>query len=215
MSVRRGNVRGMRAALGFRPHTGWACAVVLGGAVRSPVVLLRRRVELSDPGLPWQPYHAAAQLRPDAAADLVGQACAAAADAAHSAVDALAAEVRAGGHELSGVGVPVGRTAVPDSLATVLASHPLMHAAEGELFRSVLADAAARHGLPAVRMTARDLPVEVCAELGCTDVELRRRLTDLGRPVGRPWRQDEKEASLAAWVVLAAPAEAPAAGQGR
>jgi hypothetical protein len=64
----------VRTTLGFRPHTGWTCAVALGGEPRAPGLVARRRLELSDPAVPWQPYHAAAQLRPDAAADLVREA---------------------------------------------------------------------------------------------------------------------------------------------
>jgi hypothetical protein len=34
--------------------------------------------------------------------------------------------------------------------------------------------------------------------------ELKRRVTDLGRSLGAPWSQDEKFATLAAWLALAA-----------
>jgi len=33
--------------------------------------------------------------------------------------------------------------------------------------------------------------------------ELMRRVTELGRPLGSPWSQDEKFATLAAWLALA------------
>jgi hypothetical protein len=32
--------------------------------------------------------------------------------------------------------------------------------------------------------------------------DLARRVTELGRPLGSPWSQDEKLASLAAWLAL-------------
>jgi len=34
---------------------------------------------------------------------------------------------------------------------------------------------------------------------------LLRRITELGKPFGSPWSQDEKFATLAAWLALAAP----------
>jgi len=34
--------------------------------------------------------------------------------------------------------------------------------------------------------------------------ELMRRVTELGRSFGAPWSQDEKFATLAAWLALAA-----------
>jgi hypothetical protein len=194
----------MRAALGFRPHTGWTCAVALGGDVRSPEVVARRRLELSDPAVPWQPYHAASQLRLDAAADLVGEAERVAAEAATAALGDLVETLRAAGHDVVGAAVPAGKAAIPASLEKVLASHPLMHAAEGQLFRDVLAEAAAAHGLAVWRVPAHALAEYVCAELGCTGDTLRDLLAGLGRTIGPPWRQDEKEATLAAWIALLA-----------
>jgi hypothetical protein len=194
----------MRVALGFRPHTGWSCAVALGGEARAPTVVARRRLELSDPSVPWQPYHAAAQVRLDAAADLIREAEEVAMDAAEAALGQLLDELRAAGHDVVGAVVPAGKTAAAASLAKVLASHPLMHAAEGELFRTVIAVAAAARGLRVERVPAHTLTEEVCAELGCTERSLRERLTELGRSVGPPWRQDEKESTLAAWMALAA-----------
>ena len=54
--------RAKPAALGFRAHSGWAAAVVVGGSPGSPVVLDRRRIELIDSTIPGQPYHAAAEM---------------------------------------------------------------------------------------------------------------------------------------------------------
>jgi hypothetical protein len=195
----------MRTALGFRPHTGWTCAVALGGGIRSPEVLVRRRLELSDPAVPRQPYHAASQLRLDAAADLVDEAQRVAGEAAATALGDLLRELRADGHDVVGAVVPAGKAAIPASLEKVLASHPLMHAAEGELFRGVLVEAAAAHGLPVSRVPAHTLAEEACAELGCGGEALRELLAGLGRTVGPPWRQDEREATLAALIALAAP----------
>jgi hypothetical protein len=196
----------MRTALGFRPHTGWTCAVALAGDVSAPAVVARRRLELSDPAVPWQPYQAASQLRPDAAMDLVREAERVAGEVTAAALGALLAELHAAGHEVVGAVVPSGRSALPDTVPRTLASHPLMHAAEGELFRDALVGAATEHGLRVVRAPAEGLREEVCAELGCSEDALGALLAGLGRAVGPPWRQDEKEGTLAAWIGLAAPA---------
>ena len=47
------------ARLGFAPHSGWAALVVVAGRPRSPEVVLRQRIEMTDraPGAA-QPYHA-------------------------------------------------------------------------------------------------------------------------------------------------------------
>jgi hypothetical protein len=38
-----------------------------------------------------------------------------------------------------------------------------------------------------------------------SEPELRRAVTELGRPLGGPWRADEKTATLAAWMALTPP----------
>ena len=47
-----------RAAIGFADHTGWAIAVVVAEREASFDVLCRERLQLLDPSLPAQAYHA-------------------------------------------------------------------------------------------------------------------------------------------------------------
>src|SRR6266571_4786581 len=72
-TLRSSTRTGRSASLGFRLHAGWATAVALGGPAPSPVVLLRRRVELWDPKVPESagPWHAAMENPGPAAATLV------------------------------------------------------------------------------------------------------------------------------------------------
>ena len=183
----------MRAALGFRPHSGWTTVVALGDDDGTVAVLERRRVELIDPELPRQMYHAAAQLGLDSgAADLVRRAERNARETARHAVGALIADLSGiRGVDVISVGLPAGKTRVRTELATVLRSHALLHAAEGELYREVLGDAC-------------DLPVHLVAahELAEQKEARRESLMELGRAVGPPWRQDEKNATICAWLAL-------------
>ena len=48
----------------------------------------------------------------------------------------------------------------------------------------------------------RDLPALCAAALGVSEGALRKRLAELGRELGPPWRQDQKSATLAAWLAL-------------
>jgi hypothetical protein len=193
----------VRAALGFRPHTGWATAVALGGDLRSPEVLDRRRLDLSDPVLPRQAFHTASELSPEGARELVGQAEQAAGETAVLAVSGLLDELRARGHDIVAAGVPAESARIPTELERILASHAYLHAAEGRLFRQVLADAAGRCGLLVSRVPVRELTVDAEETLGLSHEALLAALADLGRPLGPPWRQDEKDATLAAWLALA------------
>jgi hypothetical protein len=54
----------IKAALGFRVHSGWAALVVLAGATEPPSILIRRRIEIADSKIAGskQPYHAAQTL---------------------------------------------------------------------------------------------------------------------------------------------------------
>ena len=190
--------------VGLRAHTGWAVAVSLAGPPDGPVVVDRRRLDLTDPELPRQAFHVAADLDRAAAADLVERAAASAEVIAERALRQLVAELRAGGHRVAGTGVALGRGRPPGTLDRILASHPAMHAAEGELYREVLVRAGESCALPVTGVPERDLPGHAAAGLGIPVSELRLRLVELGRACGPPWGQDQRSAALAAWLALLA-----------
>jgi hypothetical protein len=196
----------MRAAVGFRPHSGWACAVAVT-ATRD--VVDRARVDLSAPGVPVQPFHAAAGMDLAAAAALVDHVHAVAAAAAATGLDEIAASLDAAGHELVAVGLPVGNLAIPADLETILRAHPLLHAAEGDLFRQVIAEAAQARGLSVVEVLARDMAGQARRMLGLDDAALLSVLKDAGWRLGPPWRRDEKEATMLGWLALDPPAIPP------
>jgi len=187
------------AALGFRAHSGWASLVAIAGPRADPVVVVRRRIELVR-RTPRQPFHAA-EGRPFAAAEgLIRRSQDEAATLAERAVRDTLGELRAGGREpvACGLLVAAGRP-LPD-LRTVLASHALIHAAEGELFRDVLRQASRRCGLSVVEVRERDLEERAARSSGCSAAELRERLAHWGKLLGPPWTQDEKRSALVAWI---------------
>ena len=87
-------------------------------------------------------------------------------------------------------------------LAEILASHALIHTAEGELFRDVLRQASLRCGLRLAEVRERDLEEQASRSLRRSPAELQRRVADWGRALGSPWTQDEKRAALVAWLAL-------------
>jgi hypothetical protein len=190
------------AALGFRSHSGWAVLVAVAGSSTQPAVVLRRRIELSR-ATPRQPFHAA-EGRPFADAEaLIRRSTDEAQALAEGAVQDALSELRAGGDEpvASGLLVASGR-ALP-GLRETLASHALIHAAEGELFREVLRNACRRHGLRAVEVKERELDDWAARALQRPQAEIKRQLVEWGRALGPPWTQDQKRAALAAWFALA------------
>jgi len=191
------------AALGFRAHSGWAALVAVAGPVAEPVAVARRRVELSR-RTPRQPFHAA-EGRPFAAAeDLVRRSTGEAAELAERAVREAVAELRAMGHEPVASGLLLAQGRPLPGLRDVLASHALIHAAEGELFRDVLRQASRRCGLRLVEVRERELEERAAQSLGRSAVDQQRRLTEWGKALGSPWTQDEKRAALVAWLALTA-----------
>jgi hypothetical protein len=192
------------AAIGFRAHSGWAAAVAITGPLEAPVAIARRRIEMQERGAtgPSQPYHAAVGLALDEAAQLVEHYAARAAALAVESLRSLIEDLRRLGHGVSGCGLPLasGRRLPP--LAGILASHPLLHSAEGELFREALRAASRGCGLPLVEVKERDLFTRAAADLHLPVSETERHIAAMGKAIGPPWRQDQKFAAAAAWLAL-------------
>jgi hypothetical protein len=205
MTARSANVGGT-AALGFAPHSGWSALVGLGieaGGAR-PRLLDRRRVELcafEDPGSK-QPYHAVEGLPIDEAARRLASFQASAERLAHEALAPVLSSLAAEGHRVVGVGIldSAGRRGA--SLEATLASHALIHTADGDHFRNAIAAAAARHALEVTRVRARELDARAADVLHQIPDDLRDAVKVLGRGAGPPWGADQKAAALLAWIVL-------------
>ena len=87
-----------KLAIGFRAHTGWAVAVALAGPPSAPAVVDRRRLDLTDPEVPRQAFHVAADLDAGAAEELVERATRTAETLAERAVRGLVGELASAGH---------------------------------------------------------------------------------------------------------------------
>ena len=93
---------------------------------------------------------------------------------------------------------------LPDSLEEVLASRALTCAADGMLYRELLAEQAQDLGLAVHRYPRRSDPVaEASAALDRTEEEIAGLLSRFGREVGPPWRKEHRRAAAAALCVLA------------
>jgi hypothetical protein len=183
----------MRVGLGLRAHSGWAAMVAVAGAMDGPVVLDRRRIVIFDPKMAGskQPYHAAAELPFAEGESLVKRAIASSRDMAVEALSAAVAALRSQGHEVAACGVLVGSGKALPSLERIFASHPLIHTAEGEMFRDVLIAAARECGLTVT--TVREKEVEAASVA---------RVASLGKQIGPPWTQDQKYAVIAGLSAL-------------
>jgi len=194
-----------RAAVGFRAHSGWAAAVAVAGPADAPAAIARRRIEMVDRGVPGaaQPYHAAAGLNVRDAERIVTNCAARAALLAQRALAAMVEELLSAGYAVTGCGLLLASGRPLPALESILASHPLIHTAEGELFREALRAACRECGVPVAAVKERELFTRGTAELGIPADALQRRLSEMGRAMGTPWRQDEKYAAMVGWLALA------------
>jgi hypothetical protein len=194
----------LNVAFGMKAHSGWAALVVLGkGDGDGDVAVVdRRRIELVEDDWAKQPYHAAEDLKGDAARDLVERGV----DSAHRiAVREMRAAVKRERERDNEV--PVCAVLVVDpmphwSVEEILAVHFRMHRAEGALFREALVDAARACGLRVVAIPEKLLTQHAEKTLGTPASGLAKRIAALGKSVGPPWGKDQKDAALAALVAL-------------
>lgn len=191
--------------MGVAPHSGWAAVVVLGRAPKNPTVLARSRIDLIEAGFPRskQPYHAVEALGIEEAAQHLDRYRAQAEGMAYSALHQLDQNLGRQGYGLRSIGVLESAGRKGDSLHSILASHALIHTADGDHFRNAVAAAAERMGIAVRRVPARDLEsrAETCLHQPLS--RLRSVVGDMRAQVGPPWGADQKNAALLAWLLLA------------
>jgi len=194
------------AAIGLRPHSGWAALVVVAGPTRFPQVVGRRRIEIADPKIPGskQPYHAAENLELRKAARLLARCERGSLELARRAFREALDDLRGRGYAAVNCGLLLASGRALPPLESILASHALIHTADGEHFRNALAAAAEGHELAVTRIREREVLAAASEKLGVPADQLARRVADMGKPLGSPWTQDQKLATLVGWLALAA-----------
>ena len=198
-----------QAALGFRVHSGWTALVAVSLEKNAPVVLARQRVHLVETFTYGfrQPYHTAEEMLMGQAREFIERVRDEARRLAHGAILGLQSDLQKQGIALKGCGLLLASGRPLPDLEKILASHALIHTADGELFREAIVHASARSGLAMCTVKERELLDRAGQAFRMKSAALLQRVTELGRPLGSPWTQDEKFATLAAWLALTAPAK--------
>ncbi len=194
-----------QAALGFRVHSGWAAAVVVSLEKGAPVVLARQRAQLVETFTYEfrQPHHTAGKMPFEKAGKFITRVRTEARQLAYQAILGLQSDLEKQGYKLNRCGLLLASGRPLPELSKILASHALIHTADGELFREALLHASARCGLQDFRIKEKELLQRAGQVLRLKGDGLMRQVTELGRPLGSPWSHDEKFAALAAWLALA------------
>jgi hypothetical protein len=195
-----------QAAIGISAHSGWGAVVAITGSPQAPEVLERRKIAISDPARAGssQPYHFA-QAQPLPAAERHLADCAAASvRLAVAGLEETLAELRRRNTAIAGCAVLLRSGRSLPTLPAILKSHALIHTAEGEFFRQAFWRASERLKVPVAGFRERDIENEVRNFLGSRAGALIECVANLGKTVGPPWTADQKNASLAAMLLLQA-----------
>lgn len=192
----------MNVVFGFKAHSGWAALVALAKSGRDYEIVARRRVELVDEEWAKQPYHAAEELPTNEARDLVKRGVQSAHRIARRELQAALKQQRELGNEVTGCAVLVGNPMPDWNVDQILAVHFRMHQAEGVLFREALVEAAKACNLKVITPPEKTILQEAEKRLRRSANDLNQTLKQLGKAAGAPWGKDQKDATLAALIML-------------
>jgi hypothetical protein len=187
-------------ALGFRIKSGYAVAVVLAGHSKSPTVVARRVVDLSDPDAPEtrQPYHDRT-FKEEHDARKIARRVTIVKRCAKKSMNALVEEACGTAEKHARAALVVGSVLDPAKIGN---PHIRAHAHEGRLFRVVVEDALRSHGIECDVIVEKQLATKAAADLQRPDAEIKRALAAFGKTIGGPWRAEEKAAATAAWIAM-------------
>ncbi|MBV9888305.1 MAG: hypothetical protein JO119_17300 [Acidobacteria bacterium] len=196
-----------RVALGIRVHSGWGALVAVSYENGSIEILDRRRVAITgttDYGAN-QPYHAARNLPLPEADSFIAAAFATAHSAASSELRQVLDVLRAQKSQVAGCAIlmAAGRTLPP--LEKILAAHPLLHTAEGVFFREAFAKACESNNVAVAKVKERELENSLKEKLGREANPVKKKVQLQGHLIGSPWTTDQKNATLAALLLLSSP----------
>jgi len=192
------------AAFGFRMHSGWGALVAVSGDADSAEVVHRCRLEVIDPSLPGgkQPYHYAAELPLEKGKQHISNCSAQSKAKALTAICDTLQELKSRQYQIKSAAVLMASGRALPSLPEILASHPIIHTAEREFFRSAVIKACAELKIPLKQFRERELEDHANSAFGKKSLLVLRRVSGMGIVLGPPWTADYKAAALAALLAL-------------
>jgi len=194
------------AAVGLRPHSGWAAFVAVSLERGEPVVLFRERAHLVKVfNYSFrQPYHTAARAPLEEGRAFISQVRAEARRLAYRGLRRVQTKLQEANYRLKYCGLLLASGRALPGLEDILAAHPLIHTADGELFREALMHASGKCGLKQLQVREKELLERAAKVLRRKEKALLWQVTEMGKPMGSPWSQDEKFAALVGWLALSA-----------
>lgn len=193
------------AAIGVRVHSGWGALIAVTGSNGAEEIIERRKVVIIDAKKPGavQPYHYVEEMELPAAERHLTQCAIDSKRLAREALDQISSGLLKHGYSLAGTAILLSSARPLPDLDEILASHALIHTAEGEFFRQAFRHAFESLEVPVMGIRERDLDERAKQAFGKLASQVRKNIDGMGRVLGPPWTQDEKMAALAASIVLA------------
>jgi hypothetical protein len=167
-------------------HSGWGVVVCISGNSGAPHIVDRRRVVIIEPTMEGakQPYHFAETLSLEEARRHIQKCAAESQRLSLRAIKDMLDAVSAQNYRVVGCGMLLASGRALPSLQKVLASHALIHTAEGEFFRNVVREACESLGIPVVGIRERELDERANATFGEAAARLRQDIASLGKAIG-------------------------------
>jgi hypothetical protein len=188
-------------------HSGWGVLVAVTGDARSPQLANRRRIVVMDPNVPGgnQPFHYAAGLKSRGSQnceEYISKCAALSETMALAAIVDAVQELKANRYSVAKAAVLTSGGRPLPSLDRIIASHPLIHTAEGEFFRKAVMKACERFNIAVEGIRERELGQLAKKTYASAAARVQSKIANLGKSVGPPWTSDHKNATLAALVML-------------
>lgn len=178
--------------------------VAVSGTHEAEEIVDRRRVTIADPKKAGavQPYHFAERLELKRAEEHVARCATASQALAFAALREVAQQLEGRGYRITASCILLSSGRPLPEFSKILASHAMIHTAEGEFFREAFRKGLEQSGIPVTGIRERDLPAQAERKFGKAAAKLQERIAAMGRSLGPPWTTDQKSAALAACIVL-------------
>jgi hypothetical protein len=194
-----------RAALGISVHSGWGALVAIANEAGEFQLIDRWRLEIIEAGMPGakQPYHFVEEFELRAAEKHLKNCAAISQRLATAAIREVVEKLKHVNFEIKAGAILLSSGRPLPLLPQILASHALIHTAEGVFFRAIFREAFERSGMRVSGIPSRELENHAQAAFGKKAASIQEKISKFGKSIGPPWTSDHKTAALAAAIVLA------------
>ena len=182
-------------------HSGWGVLVAVN---ENSEILDRQRIVVCNRNGPRgnQPYHHAQELGLPNAQKFLTDYTAETCRLAEKELSKIVSNLNTRGYTPIAAAILLASGRKLPQLSQILAAHPLIHTAEGELFRDTVRHACESLSIPVLGIPERDVQSHAKTVFSFSAPKVTAQLAKAGKSIGPPWTADHKCAALAACIAL-------------